>query len=80
MNRVDIRGDGNIQTIHVDGRQILAKTARLDLDTRGIPVLTVTLPVIRADIDAGVEAKVVLDDTTHMALIAMGWTPPGGEA
>lgn len=76
MNRVEIKGKNARATVSVDGVDVRATGLRLDMDARSIPELTLYLPVVNDTVSVDTDAVVMLDEATHQALIAMGWTPP----
>lgn len=80
MNKVEIKSHGPTSahhTISVDGHQVNASMARVEMDARSVPIITLTLPII-GDMSAEMVATVILDSHTRAALVALGWTPPSG--
>ena len=78
MNRVEIKVDSLAQTVAVDGNQVHTVSVLLDLKAGRPPLLAISLPVINDDTSVEVGARVVVDEPTHQALVAMGWKPPEG--
>jgi hypothetical protein len=81
VNRVEIDSrEGSETTILVDGNRVAASSAHLHLRAGQAPVLEVHLPATSAA-HAAIErvAKVVVDEGTRTALVAMGWTPPDAD-
>jgi hypothetical protein len=79
MNRVEIKGTNEVTGIRLDGFRLSAATIELRMEPGYVPHVTVGLPIVNDDLVAEVDARVHLDEQTHAALIAMGWTPPDGD-
>lgn len=78
--KIELDGTG-VGSVKVDDLDVSSSTMRLQLDARpghGADVVLHMLPgVMSAEVDAG---SVRVDPDTHMALVALGWSPPDSNA
>lgn len=65
--------------VEVDGTNITRALSSYTLtqSVRGVPVLTVEVVIPTVEFQG--KATVVVSDRCAEALVALGWTPPGGE-
>lgn len=73
--KLDIEAPGR-GTIEVDGQR-LTGIRGLHLHSQAGHIARITLDLLVYDIDAGIEAELLVPDKTAQTLIALGWTPPG---
>lgn len=76
---IDVNGDLANGHVVVDGQELYVTGFKLEAEVGHVPTLTADLPLVRgASINA--EARVIIPKETHDALVALGWTPPVGDA
>lgn len=75
MSRVEIAGDPGSEALRIDGHALPFTSATLAMPDRGMPVLTVALPVAGGTV-VTLEAAAAVAGPTRDALVAMGWKPP----
>jgi hypothetical protein len=79
---VRLSSDGMRHTLIVDGIDLSrgVRSARLTLATGELPTLVVDPIIFNLDgADLG-SARVLVSDQAAAALVALGWTPPDGDA
>lgn len=78
---VTIKLDGTRRggTVEIDGHDISAAitAVRVDAEASRMPRVTVDVASFSTTIDG--TATIGIPQRTHDALVALGWTPPGGE-
>lgn len=74
--RLDAAGRG---TVEIDGRE-LPGVRGLTLTAEYGHTPTLELDLALYDVSTVAEARIVIPDQTREALLALGWTPPDGEA
>jgi hypothetical protein len=79
LTPVEVRGPAGREVLRVAGNRVDYTRATLQMEPGSVPVLTLTLAVGAGLIGPFSAAKVEVSAETYAALVAMGWTPPGGE-
>lgn len=69
-------GPTGLGTVELDGEDISSNVRGVDLSCSVDEWTRATLHLSAVDVDADVEAEVVLPEPLRRALIAQGWTPP----
>lgn len=79
MSKIEISGRAPAITLKVNGVSIPAVAADLHLDAQSLPVLTVTIAALEADIQLD-DADARLDNLSAETAEALGWAPPAQQA
>ena len=75
-SKVSITGTPPKCIVKVNGEPIAVTSVDLHLDCESLPQAVISLPVLE-DVDVETEADIAVDERTRLALLRLGWTPPG---
>lgn len=76
--RLRLPASGRGAEVEVDGHQVASAVVSVGLDVEAgeMPRLNLSLRLQEVEVEG--DMAVVVSESTHSALIALGWTPPEG--